>query len=102
FVSRGQVEPPLRNGPLVAARLRRAGPGALLGASRALPAALRGRQHAGLLSDHPGADLSFAAPANTARVAKAADRDDAEVLAAPQARGFDTRRSLEGRVPPSH
>ncbi|TMA29760.1 MAG: hypothetical protein E6J88_06975, partial [Deltaproteobacteria bacterium] len=102
FVSRGQVEPPLRNGALVAARLRRAGPGALLGAARALPAALRGRQHAGLLSDHPGADLSFAAPANTARVAKAADRDDAEVLAAPQARGFDTRRSLEGRVPPSH
>jgi hypothetical protein len=42
------VGPGVRAGPVPAARLRRAGPGALLGAPRALPAAVRRAQHPGL------------------------------------------------------
>ena len=70
-----------------------------LRAPRALPAAVRARQHAGLRADHAGADVPHAAPADAARRAQAADRDDAEVAAAPQARGVDARRSRQRRLP---
>ena len=52
---------------VAAARLRRAGARALLGAPRALPAAVRRAQHAGLRAVDAGADLPPAAPADAAR-----------------------------------
>ena len=64
---RGQVGPPVRPGAVPAARLRRPGPGAQLGAPGALPAAVRARQHAGLRAHHAGADVPHAAPADAAR-----------------------------------
>ena len=84
-----------------AARLRGPGAGAFLGAARALPADVRGRQHAGRQLHHAGELLPHPAPAVEARNPQAADPDDAEEPAAPQARGLAARR--DGRrhhVPP--
>ncbi len=75
------------------------GPGAQLGAPRTLSAALRAGKHAGLRADDAGADVPHAAPADAAQRAQAADRDDAEVAAAPQAGGVDARRSRRRRFP---
>ena len=58
------------------------GPEHSLGAPRALPAALRRAQHAGLRAEQRGADLPPPAPADAAPVPQAAGRDDAEVAAA--------------------
>ena len=69
-----------------AAWLRGTGTGTFVGASRALSADVRGRQHAGRLLHHAGELVSRAAPAAQARVPQAADHDDAEVDAAQQAR----------------
>ena len=54
------------------------GPEHSLGAPRALPAALRRAQHAGLRAQQRGAGLPPAAPADAAPVPQAAGRDDAE------------------------
>ena len=75
-----------------AARLRGAGAGALLGASRALPAAVRGGQLAGRQLHDAGQLLPHPAPAAAPQVPQAADADDAEVAAAPQARRLRPRR----------
>ena len=93
FISLGrdQVGPLLRPDADAAARLRRAGAGALVGAPRALPAALRREQHAGAAADHAGADLPRPAPADDPPVQEAADPDDAEVPAAQQGRRLGAR-----------
>ena len=85
--------------PVPAARLRRPGPGTFLRASRALSATLRAGEHAGVRADHARADVPHAAPADAAQRAQAADRDDAEIAAAPQARGVVAGRSCQRRVP---
>ena len=81
-----------------AARLRGPGARAQLGAPRALPAALRRGQHAGRQLHHAGQLLPHPAPPDAARLPQAADRDDAEVAAAPQARGVDARRDHRRHV----
>ena len=63
---RSQVGPHLRAHAVPAARLRRPGSGALVRAPRALPAALRRAQHAGLRAVDAGADVPHAAPADAA------------------------------------
>jgi 2-oxoglutarate dehydrogenase E1 component len=88
----GQMGAPVRPDPVPAARLRRAGPGALLGAPRALPAALRREQHAGLRALNAGADVPHAAPPDAAQRARAAGGDDAQEPAAAQAVGLDAGR----------
>src|SRR3954466_3533540 len=85
-----------------AAWLLRPGTGALLGASGALSPDVRGRQHAGGLSDHAGELLPRAAPSAASRDPQAADRDDAEVAAAPQAGGVASRGAGEGNDLPPH
>ena len=84
-----------------AARLRRAGAGAFLGAARALPADVRRRQHAGRQLHDAGELFPHPAPPAQARVPQAADPDDAEVAAAPQARGVAARRDGAGHDVPS-
>ena len=77
------------------------GPGALLRPARALPADVRRRQldrgelhHAGQLLPHP-------APADPPQLPQAADPDDAEVAAAPQARGLQAQGLRQGlELPP--
>ena len=93
FISSGrsQVGPPVRPDAVPAARLRRAGAGAFLGAPRALPAAVRREQHAGVRAVDAGADVPHAAPADAARASQAADRHDAEEPAAPRAVGVGAR-----------
>ncbi len=101
LVGRAQVAAHVRPRVPAAARLRRAGPGAFLGAARALPADVRRRQHAGRQLHDAGELLPHPAPPAQARDPQAADPDDAEVAAAPQARGVAARRD-GGRhlVPP--
>ena len=72
-----------------AARLRRAGAGAQLGAARALPAALRRGQYPGRQLHHAGQLFPHPAAADAARFPQAADHDDAQVAAAAQARGVE-------------
>ena len=67
------------------------------------PATVRREQHAGGLLHHAGAIFPLAAPpdarrAGSARIAQAADRDDAEEPAAASQGGFDGGRSDERRV----
>ncbi len=66
-LGRGEVGPPVRAHAVPAARLRRAGAGAFVRAPRALPAALRREQHAGVRAFDAGADVPHAAPADAAR-----------------------------------
>ena len=61
-------------------RLRRPGPGALVGPARTLPRAVRGGQHPRRLPDDRGAVLPRAAPPGARPEPQAADRDDAEAL----------------------
>ena len=75
-----------------AARLRRPGAGALLGAHRALSAALRRAQHVRVQPDHAGQLLPRAAPAVEAQLPQAAGDLHAEVAAAAQAGGVVARR----------
>ena len=82
-----------------AARLRRAGAGALLGAPRALPAALRRAQHAGLRAGDAGAVLPPAAPPDGPPVPQAADRHDAEEPAAQEGVGVAARGARQRHVP---
>ncbi len=85
----------------VAARLRRAGAGTLLGAARALPADVRRRQHAGGELHHAGELFPHPAPAAPSRLPQAADPDDAEIAAASSSRRVPARRHGAGHdVPP--
>ena len=101
LVGRAQVAAHVGPRLPAAARLRRAGAGAFLGAARALPADVRRGQHAGRQLHDAGELLPHPAPPAEARDPQAADPDDAEVAAAPQARGVAARRD-GGRhhVPP--
>ena len=88
---RAEVGTAQRTGDAAAARLRRPGSGALQRAHRALPHALRGKQHAGVQLHHARAILPPAAPPDVRRQrpprhAQAADRLHAEEPAAPSAR----------------
>ena len=75
-----------------AARLRGPGAGALLGAAGAVPAAVRRGQLAGRQLHDAGQLLPHPAPAAAPQVPQAAGADDAEVAAAPQARGLGPGR----------
>ena len=84
-----------------AARLRGPGAGAFLGPARALPADVRRGQHAGRLLLDAGELLPHPAPAAEARLPQAADPDDAEVAAAPQALRLRLAEIAEGtHLPP--
>jgi 2-oxoglutarate dehydrogenase E1 component len=86
FIASGEVKwGRSRADAAAAARLRRAGPRALLGAPERF-LQLAPTQHAGRAADHAGADLPPAAPADDAPVPQAAGHHDAEVAAAPQGR----------------
>ncbi len=87
LVGRDEVGPRVGPHADAAARLRGPGPRALVGASRAFPAAVRRAQHAGLPADHAGADLPPAAQADDPAVPQAARDPDAEVVAAQQGGG---------------
>src|ERR1700678_2450471 len=76
----------------VAARLRRAGAGAFLGAARALFADVRRGQYAGRQLHDAGELFPQSAPPAQSRFQEALDPDDAEVAVAPQARGVAARR----------
>jgi 2-oxoglutarate dehydrogenase E1 component len=78
------------------------GAGALLGAARALSAALRTGQYPGLLSDDAGELFPHPAAANAPAVPQAADRDGAEVDAAFQALRLLPHRHGTGHFVPSH
>ncbi len=86
FISSGEVKWGRASGPGddAAARLRRPGSGALVGAPRALPAAVRRQQHASGAADHRRADLPPAAAPDDPPVQEAAGDHDAEVAAAQQ------------------
>src|SRR3974390_1684176 len=85
----------------VAAWLRGARTGAFFRAARALFADVRGRQHAGGLSDHAGQLFPRAAPTASSRNPQTPDHDDAEVVASAQARDLAARRTRPGNdVPP--
>ncbi len=101
FISSGetQVAAHVGAGDAASARLRGPGTGAFLGAARALPAALRRRQHAGRQLHDAGQLFPHPPPPVEARVPEAADPDDAEVAAPPQARGVDARRDGAGLAP---
>ena len=102
LLGRGQVGPPVRPDAAPAARLRRSGPGAFFGAPRALPAAVRRAQHAGVRAVDAGADVPPAAPADAAPVPQAADRHDAQESAAPQAGGVLAERAQPERLCQRH
>src|SRR6185295_7296446 len=91
LVGRAQMAAHVRPRLPLAAWLRGPGAGAFLGTARALPADVRRRQHAGRELHHAGELLPHPAPPAQARDPQAIDPDDAEVAAAPQARGFAAR-----------
>ncbi len=95
---RGQVGAHLRSDAAPAARLRRAGARALVGAAGALSAVVRRAQHAGLRADDAGADLPPVAPADGARLPQAAHRHEPEEPAAAQGCGVGAHRSVRGAV----
>ena len=77
-------------------------PRRLLRAARAFPADVRRRQYAGCQLHDAGELLPHPAPPAQARLSQAADSDDAEVAAAPQARGVAAQRNGTGNfVPPA-
>ena len=102
LLGREQVAAHERPRDAAAARLRGPGARAQLGAPRALPAALGRGQLAGRGADHAGQLLPCAAPADASHLPQAADRDDAEVAAAPQGLRLDPGRLRAGLVVPPH
>ena len=92
----GQVGPDLAPDAAAPARLRGLRSRALLGAPRALPRARRRGQHPRRQPDDARAVLPPAAPSGADRQAAPADRDDAEVAAAPAAGGEPARRPRRG------
>ena len=101
LLGRAQVAAHVRPRLPAAARLRGAGAGAFLGAARALPADVRRGQHAGRQLHDAGELFPHPAPPVEARDPQAADPDDAEEPAAPQARGVAARRAGPGHDVPS-
>ena len=89
----GQVEAPLRPRAAPAARLRRAGAGALERAPRALPAARAPRTTSRSRSRRRRRRCSTCCAAGAAAAAQAADRDDAEEPAAPAGGDVAARRA---------
>ena len=99
-LGRSEVGPRQRPHADAAARLRRAGPGALLGAPRALPAAVAPTHNMQVVQPTTAsADLPPAAPPDDAPVPQAAGHHDAEVAAAEQGRDLAAVRAHQGRVP---
>src|SRR5688572_17446818 len=82
-----------------AARLRGSRARAFVGTARALPAAVRGAQHAGRRAIDAGPDVSPIAPANAAACAQTARRHDPEELAAAPALGVDDGRARARALP---
>ena len=80
---------------LLPARLRRPGTRTFKRTPRALPPALRRREHSGRRPVHAGAVLPPAQAPGPARLPQAADRHDSQEPAAPQAGRF-ARRSVDG------
>ena len=93
---RAQVAAHVRPRLPPAARLRRPGSGAFLRPARAFPPALRRRQYAGRQLHDAGQLLPRLAPAAASQVPQAADPDDAEVAAAPQALRLAARGDSPG------
>ena len=84
-----------------AARLRGPGPRTQFGAAGAVPPALRRGQHAGRQLHDPRQLLPRPAAPDAAQVPQAAGADDAEIAAAPQARGLRPRRTRARRPVPA-
>ena len=97
---RAEVGPALRRGAAAAARLRRPGPGPLLGPDRAVPLAVRAGQHDGGDADHAGQLLPPAALAGAVRPAQAAHRVHPEVHA-PAEGGHLRGQRVHHRVVPA-
>ena len=91
FIAAGEAKWLRANGPrhAAAARLRRPGAGAQLGAARALPAALRRGQYAGRQLHHAGQLFPHPPPPDAPRLPQAAGHHDAQVAAAAQAGGVE-------------
>ena len=102
LLRRTQMATHVGPGVPAAARLRRAGPRALLGAARALSADVRRGQHAGRQLHDAGELFPHPAPAAQARLPQTAGPDDAEIAAAPQACRIAARRDGAGdHIPPA-
>ena len=95
-VGRSEVAAHERPRAAVAARLRGPGAGAFLGAARALSAALRRGQHAGLQHHDRGELFPRAAAADPAQIPQAAGRRHAEIAAARQGGRVAARRFRAG------
>ena len=95
-LGRGQMAAHERPRAAAAARLRGPGAGAFLGAARALSAALRRGQHAGLQPDDRGELLPRAAAADPAQLPQAAGHHHAEIAAARQGGRVAARRDGAG------
>ena len=93
LLGRAQVAAHVRPRLPAAARLRGPGAGAFLRPPRALPADVRRGQHAGRQLHDAGELFPHPAPPAEARLPQAADPDDAEVAAAPQALRLAARRT---------
>ena len=87
LVGRAQMAAHVRARLPAAAWLRGPGSGTFLGAAGAVPADVRRGQYAGRQLHDPGQLLPHPAPPAQARNPQAADPDDAEELASPQAGG---------------
>ena len=88
-----------RPGHAPAPRLRGPGARALQRPARTVPLALRGGQHPGRQPDDPGAVLPPASPPGPAQLPQAADRDDPQEPAPPQAGRLAGRSLRDGPVP---
>ncbi len=100
-LGRDEMAAHVRPRAVAAAWLRRPGAGAFVRAARAVPAALRRRQHAGREPDDAGELLPCAEAADAAQLPQAAGGDDAEIAAPPQARGVEALRVRTRLVVPS-
>ncbi len=98
-LGRSEVGPCQRHHADAAARLRRPGPRAQLGAPGALHATGGRHQHAGGAAHHGQPDLPRAAPPDGAQPAQAADHHDAQVAAAQQGCGLAVVRVHQGQLP---
>lgn len=100
FVSSGeQVGSLVRFDPAVAPWLRRAGPRALLGASRTLFTAMCPAQYAGVCAQYTRSGIPYAQAADGSTHAQAAHCLHAKVVATSSAGGVDTGRAGSWAVP---
>jgi 2-oxoglutarate dehydrogenase E1 component len=98
-LGRAEMGPRLRTGDAAAARLRRTGPGAFVGALERYMQLCAEYNIQVCVPVERGADLSPAAAPDAAAVPQAARRDDAEVAAAPQGCGLAAQGFLGGTFP---